>query len=151
MSEMADRNISPDDASRRNLMKMVLAESLPASIPKALAILADMTHRSIKDIEHVIFLMQENRSFDHYYGTLQDVRGYSDPRAAKISPTRTVLEQPDGTGGFVMLLHPDFSASGNKFLTGLPDGRNSMQLGWNNGRWNNGISEKSSATMSRYV
>jgi phospholipase C len=34
---------------------------------------------SISDIEHVVILMQENRSFDHYFGTLSGVRGFSDP------------------------------------------------------------------------
>jgi phospholipase C len=34
---------------------------------------------SLNDIEHVIFLMQENRSFDSYFGTLSGVRGFSDP------------------------------------------------------------------------
>jgi phospholipase C len=29
-------------------------------------------------IEHVIFLMQENRSFDHYFGTYRGVRGFDD-------------------------------------------------------------------------
>jgi phospholipase C len=29
-------------------------------------------------IEHVIFFMQENRSFDHYYGTYPGVRGFDD-------------------------------------------------------------------------
>src|SRR5580700_2783993 len=29
-------------------------------------------------IEHVVFLMQENRSFDHYYGTFPGVRGFND-------------------------------------------------------------------------
>jgi phospholipase C len=29
-------------------------------------------------IEHVIFLMMENRSFDHYYGTYPGVRGFDD-------------------------------------------------------------------------
>jgi phospholipase C len=33
---------------------------------------------SLKDIEHVIFLIQENRSFDHYFGTLSGVRGFGD-------------------------------------------------------------------------
>ncbi len=32
------------------------------------------------DIKHVVMLMQENRSFDHYYGTLSGVRGFSDPQ-----------------------------------------------------------------------
>jgi len=34
---------------------------------------------SLSDIEHVVILMQENRSFDHYFGTLSGVRGFSDP------------------------------------------------------------------------
>ena len=29
-------------------------------------------------IEHVVFLMQENRSFDHYFGTYPGVRGFDD-------------------------------------------------------------------------
>ena len=34
---------------------------------------------SLSDIQHVVVLMQENRSFDHYFGTLSGVRGFSDP------------------------------------------------------------------------
>ena len=29
-------------------------------------------------VEHVVFLMQENRSFDHYFGTYPGVRGFDD-------------------------------------------------------------------------
>ena len=36
---------------------------------------------SLSDIGHVVILMQENRSFDHYFGTLSGVRGFSDPGA----------------------------------------------------------------------
>jgi phospholipase C len=35
----------------------------------------------LTDIEHVVILIQENRSFDHYFGTLPGVRGFSDPGA----------------------------------------------------------------------
>jgi phospholipase C len=41
---------------------------------------------SLSDIKHVVILMQENRSFDHYFGTLSGVRGFSDPSV----PTQTV-------------------------------------------------------------
>ncbi len=34
-------------------------------------------HATLSDIEHVVILMQENRSFDHYFGTLSQVRGFS--------------------------------------------------------------------------
>ncbi len=34
----------------------------------------------LTDIEHVVILIQENRSFDHYFGTLPGVRGFADHR-----------------------------------------------------------------------
>jgi phospholipase C len=43
-------------------------------------------HASLNDIEHVVILMQENRSFDHYFGTMSGVRGFSDPAV----PTQNV-------------------------------------------------------------
>jgi phospholipase C len=42
----------------------------------------------LTDIEHVVILIQENRSFDHYFGTLPGVRGFSDESA------RNTLSQP---------------------------------------------------------
>ncbi|WP_164084187.1 alkaline phosphatase family protein, partial [Stenotrophomonas maltophilia] len=33
---------------------------------------------TLADVEHVVILMQENRSFDHYFGTLKGVRGFGD-------------------------------------------------------------------------
>ncbi|HEY5383662.1 MAG TPA: alkaline phosphatase family protein [Acidimicrobiales bacterium] len=56
-----------------------LSSSAGASIDRALA-LAPSDLPSLSDIRHVVFLMQENRSFDHYFGTLSGVRGFSDPR-----------------------------------------------------------------------
>jgi phospholipase C len=47
---------------------------------------------SLNDIEHVVILMQENRSFDHYFGTLSSVRGFSDPAG-------WFLQQGAGPGG----------------------------------------------------
>ena len=38
---------------------------------------------SLSDVQHVVILMQENRSFDHYFGTLSGVRGFSDPHALR--------------------------------------------------------------------
>lgn len=34
---------------------------------------------SLADIDHVILFMQENRAFDHYFGSMAGVRGFSDP------------------------------------------------------------------------
>src|SRR5215472_3648578 len=59
--------------------------TLKANIAKALAIPANNRTRSIQDVEHIVILTQENRPFDHYFGTLRGVRGFSDPRAVKIN------------------------------------------------------------------
>jgi phospholipase C len=52
---------------------------------------------SLAGIEHVVILMQENRSFDHYFGTLSGVRGFGDTRA------RNVFLQRDAAG---KTIHP---------------------------------------------
>jgi phospholipase C len=57
-----------------------LFSTLPASIQKALAI-NPQKGSTYLDAEHVVILMQENRSFDHSYGSLRGVRGFNDPRA----------------------------------------------------------------------
>ena len=56
----------------------VLASSL---LPPALARAAAEGPRrgSLSDVKHVVIHMQENRSFDHYFGTLAGVRGFGDP------------------------------------------------------------------------
>jgi phospholipase C len=53
---------------------------MPPNVQRALAQGASK-HGSLRDIEHVVLLMQENRSFDHYFGTLSGVRGFKDPHA----------------------------------------------------------------------
>jgi phospholipase C len=70
--------------------------ALPPNVRKALA--APMpTNGSLNDIEHVVLLMQENRSFDHYFGTLRGVRGFADPDAAILPSGKPVWYQPDPT------------------------------------------------------
>jgi len=50
------------------------------------ALAASTTSGGLGDIKHFVILVQENRSFDHYFGTLSGVRGFSDPNV----PTQTV-------------------------------------------------------------
>jgi phospholipase C len=40
---------------------------------------------TLSDIEHVVILIQENRSFDHYFGTLPGVRGFADAAPAVLA------------------------------------------------------------------
>jgi phospholipase C len=48
---------------------------LPPGIRRALSFPASNITGTIADVEHIVILMQENRSFDHYFGTLRGVRG----------------------------------------------------------------------------
>jgi phospholipase C len=54
----------------------VRTSAFPPSIARALSIPAYCRTGTINDVEHIVIMMQENRSFDHYYGTLRGVRGW---------------------------------------------------------------------------
>jgi phospholipase C len=50
-------------------------------IARAVAASALPACQGLRSIEHVVILIQENRSFDHYFGTYKGVRGFRDPAA----------------------------------------------------------------------
>ncbi|HTV48499.1 MAG TPA: phospholipase C, phosphocholine-specific [Phycisphaerae bacterium] len=70
---------------------------LEESIARALTIAPD-PGTSYLDAENIVILMQENRSFDHCYGTLQGVRGYNDPRAITLPNNYPVWIQTNAAG-----------------------------------------------------
>jgi phospholipase C len=73
---------------RRTFLQLTGATALTTlqtNIAKAMAIPANNRTGTIKDVEHIVILMQENRPFDHHFGTLFGVRGYADPRAVNIN------------------------------------------------------------------
>src|SRR5262245_14952942 len=81
---------------RRTFLQLTGATALTtlqSNISKALAIPANNQTGTIRDVEHIVILMQENRPFDHHFGTIAGVRGYADPRAVKIN-----LPLKSGTG-----------------------------------------------------
>ena len=75
----------------------------------------------LNDIDHFIILMQENRSFDHYFGTLSGVRGYGDRRALRLADGRSVFYQPDvqNSEGFVLPFHLDTATTSAQRLHDL--------------------------------
>lgn len=88
--------------SRRDFLARVAALSaagvMPASIARALTLPASTRSGTLRDVEHFIIVMQENRSFDHYFGTLRGVRGFDDPRPLKLRSGNPVWRQPAGDG-----------------------------------------------------
>src|SRR5579863_5937067 len=82
---------------------------VPSTICKALEIPANNATGTIMDVEHVVIFMQENRSFDHYFGALNGVRGFGDPRAIRLPGGAPVWKQPghEHPDGYVMPFHGD--------------------------------------------
>jgi phospholipase C len=132
---------------RRDFLKLVTAgaaAAFPASIARALAIPAHHHTGTINDVEHVVVMMQENRSFDHYFGTLRGVRGFSDPRAVTLPSGKSVFHQPDPTNpdGFVLPFRPDASNLGLKFLEDTPHDWTGTHAAWNSGTYDQWVPHK---------
>ena len=107
---------------------------LPSSIQQALAI--DPAPGSTwKDAEHIVFLMQENRSFDHTYGTLQGVRGYNDPRAIRLPDDNPVWLQSDKDGNTYAPFRLNIKDTKATWMSSLPHSWSDQVDARNNGKY----------------
>src|SRR5579883_2031191 len=125
----------------------VTASMLSASIARAAAIPANRRTGTLRDIEHIVVLMQENRSFDHYFGTLRGVRGFGDPHPVTLPSGKSVWHQSDGTKD-ILPFHPDATDLGLRFLQDLPHDWNSGHAAWNDGKYDQWVPAKGSTTMA---
>lgn len=120
---------------RRQFLKAAAAlAALPASIQRALAIPAATKLGTIEDVQHVVILMQENRSFDHYFGTLKGVRGFGDRHPIPLSKDKTVWHQSDGTRE-IPPYHLDTKTTSALRVPGTPHSFSDSQAAWNQGKF----------------
>jgi len=139
---------------RRTFMKMVGAPAVGAAVPahldRALAIPANNRHGSIADVEHVIFFMQENRSFDHYFGTLRGVRGFADPHPVTLPSGKSVWHQPNGAGE-LLPFRPQVPNVGQTYLPDPPHGWPDGHAAWNGGRFDRWVPNKGVVAMTYHT
>jgi phospholipase C len=139
------------NTDRRTFLRILsgstLAAALPESIGRALAIPAHHRTGTIKDVEHIVILMQENRSFDHYFGSLRGVRGFSDPTAVRLPSGKSVWHQPSGATE-VLPFHPTAPDLGLQFLQDLPHSWADTQGAWNSGKYDHWVPSKGKTTMA---
>jgi len=137
---------------------------VPDSICKALAIPAYRATGTIKDVGHVVILMQENRSFDHYFGTMRGVRGFNDPRSARLPNGKPVWYQPTAsvktehyhdrglypTAEHVLpfYLNPKRTT---EFQAGTDHGWSSGHQSWNQGHHNQWVTQKQDVLTMGYL
>ena len=106
--------------NRREFLQLAAAGGAGMSvasgaIAKALAIPAKRVTGTLKDVKHIVVLMQENRSFDHLFGAMRGVRGFGDPRPSMLPNGKSVWHQP-GNGGELLPFHPDAPNLSLQFL-----------------------------------
>ncbi|MCH7342584.1 phospholipase C, phosphocholine-specific [Pelomonas sp. CA6] len=142
--------------------------SFPPVIQRALAIEANRRTGTLMDVEHIVILTQENRSFDHYFGTLAGVRGFADPfpvpvidRAGTYS-RKTVFVQPIGgapvpgrpnwgsraaIAPFHLNTQQDFAVMR---VSGTPHSWPDAQAAWDHGRMNNWPAAKQNHSLGYF-
>ncbi len=154
--------------TRRDFLRLAAttasAAMIPASIRKALAIPPNRATGTIRDVEHVVILMQENRSFDHYFGTLRGVRGFGDPRPAPLPNGKPIWYQPiasvkthhyhdRGLHSAAEHVLPFYinPKQTTEFQAGTDHGWSSGHQAWNHGRYGQWVTQKQDVLTMGYL
>jgi phospholipase C len=101
----------------------------------------------ISDIKHVVVLMQENRSFDHYFGAMPGVRGFGDPNAIS-----GVFKQPDpdNPAGYLYPFHADTTSTSAQALPSTDHSWLPQHDSWNNGAMNGFVTARLNSSIDSY-
>ncbi|HSU57716.1 MAG TPA: alkaline phosphatase family protein [Bryobacteraceae bacterium] len=135
--------ITSENPTRRRLLKgaarlagaAAASALMPSNVRRALA-KQPVRGGSFRDIKHVVLLMQENRSFDHYFGTLAGVRGFDDPKALKLGSGQSVFRQPDAENpnGYLLPFHLNTRASSAQKIPSTSHAWSVQHASWNGGK-----------------
>ncbi|WP_298741392.1 phosphocholine-specific phospholipase C [uncultured Chitinophaga sp.] len=137
------------DSRREFLKKAALLSgaagfaTLPASVQRALAI-DPAPGTTYLDAEHIVFLMQENRSFDHCYGALQGVRGFNDPRAIRLPNKNSVWLQTNAAGETYAPFRLNMKETRVTWMGSLPHSWSNQVDARNNGKYDKWLDAKPS-------
>jgi len=142
--------------TRRTLLQAGIGAAalgaMPAAIARALAIPADVRHGSIADVQHVVILMQENRGFDHYFGTMRGVRGFGDPLPIPLPAGRDIWSQETKDGRHIAPFHLSTEAHFALMrMAGTPHGWPDAQAAWDHGRMAHWPAAKTERALGHYA
>jgi phospholipase C len=132
MTELSRRTFMA--ASAATAAGAAVAGTVGAEPTQAAAATPTGTTGTITDVKHVVILMQENRSFDHYFGTLQGVRGFADRSAIQIAGGYSVFNQPNSG----LRQYPWAFSAGSTELMSQCNGDLSHAWADQHGAWNGG-------------
>ncbi|MNK10191.1 Non-hemolytic phospholipase C precursor [compost metagenome] len=143
--------------TRRNFLKQAsllsgaaaLPNVLPEAIQRALAINPNLG-TTFYDAEHVVFLMQENRSFDHMFGALKGVRGFNDPHPHILPNQDKVWLQRDDKGNAYTPFHIDLNETKVTWQGGLAHSWPDQIAARNDGKYDKWVPVKSVMSLAYY-
>jgi phospholipase C len=146
-----------EDLKRRQFLKQTMGAlgavsamaALPPAIRRALAVQPNVQTGSIQDIKHVVILMQENRSFDHYFGTLRGVRGFGDRFPIPLESGKPVWFQSDGARE-IPPYHLDSQKTSALFVPDTPHSFADTQAAWKQGKFGEWPRFKTEFSMGHY-
>jgi phospholipase C len=143
---------------RRRLLALAAASAaFGPAIQRAYAIDAKVQKGTIEDVEHIVILMQENRSFDHYFGTMNGVRGFADRFPIPLPDKRTVFRQANpkpkaGEPGIIAPFHLNtVQTFAHMRVEGTPHGWDDTQRAWDEGRMSRWPEYKHAHAMGHYM
>jgi phospholipase C len=128
--------------SRRQLMASVGgialgSFALPPALRKALesappSVLSSVSKvPPVSDIKHVVVLMQENRSFDHYFGAMPGVRGFAD---ATVSRKVFYQKDPSNPKGYLLPFHADTTTTNAEQIPSTSHSWGPLHDSWDGGK-----------------
>ena len=103
------------------------AGAAPSALAQALAAPVTAGSGTINDVEHVVIFMQENRAFDHYYGSMRGVRGFGDRNKITLPSGKSVLHQPYSNSEMGLGSAPIYVLNGQLVLS---DGAHPQKVAW---------------------
>jgi phospholipase C len=145
------------ETTRRGLFKGAMTAAafaaLPPSIQKAFATSAAVSTGTIKDVKHIVVLMQENRSFEMYFGSKYGVRGFGDPFPHPTVSGQTVWNQKSSSAvnATTTLPFPILQSHNWAFPPDLSHGFSDQQGAWGQGQASYWPQYKSPSTMGYYT
>ena len=97
--------------------------------------------------------MQENRSFDHYFGAMPGVRGFNDPHAIKLPNGDSVFDQPNpgSAQGYLRPFRYNTRKTSAQVTPGLPHDWPDQHQAWNGGAMDSWIAAKGPDTMGYFT
>ena len=100
---------------------------------------------TIADVQHVVIFIQENRSFDEYFGAHSGVRGFNDSTALLFQNSNTDFYQPNGSG-YVLPFHAP-----TQCLADVAHDWTTGHAAWDLGKWDQWVLAKGTTALTYHT